>query len=65
MNVLGLRNSAVFGSEPDVADWAARCALNASRVPPEHPGSSQLSDAQARLRAHAGPGLERLAELMV
>jgi hypothetical protein len=65
MNVLGLRNSAAFGSEPDIADWAARVALNPARVPPEHPGSAELDDVLARLQSATGPGVERLAELMV
>jgi hypothetical protein len=65
MNVLGLRNSARFNAEPDVKDWANRVALNPSRVPPEHPAGDQLSGVQERLQAHVGPGVERLARLMV
>jgi hypothetical protein len=63
MNVLGMRNAAAFGSEPDVRDWSHRVALNPARVPPEHPGSPALDDALARLQEHSGPGLERLARL--
>lgn len=63
MNVLGLRNSASFGSEPDIKDWTNRIALNPARVPPDHPASAELSDAQARLAANVGPGVARLAQL--
>jgi hypothetical protein len=64
MNVLGMRNSASFGSEPDIKAWSDRVALNPARVPPEHGGSQELDDALARLRAHAGAGLARLAQLV-
>jgi hypothetical protein len=63
MNVLGLRNSASFNSEPDIQDWAHRVAVNPARVPPEHPGSPALDDALERLGKHVGPGLARLAAL--
>ncbi|MDO9497430.1 MAG: NAD(P)/FAD-dependent oxidoreductase [Nocardioides sp.] len=63
MNVLGLRNSALFGSEPDIKDWTNRVALNPARIPPEHPGSAELDDAVARLQANMGPGVARLAQL--
>ncbi len=63
MNVLGMRASASFGAEPDIADWSSRVALNPARVPPDHPGSAALDDALARLGASTGPGLERLAQL--
>lgn len=63
MNVVGMRNAAAFGAEPDIADWASRVPLNPARVPPEHPGSAALDDARARLQQHTGPGLARLAQL--
>ncbi len=63
MNVLGLRNSAAFGSEPDIKAWSDRVALNPSRIPPEHGGSPELDDALGRLQTHVGAGLSRLAEL--
>jgi len=63
MNVLGLRNSAAFGSEPDIKAWTDRVALNPARVPPEHGGSPELDDALRRLQANVGPGLARLVEL--
>ena len=63
MNVLGMRNSASFGSEPDIKDWSNRVALNPARIPPEHGGSPELDDALDRMRAHTPAGLARLAEL--
>ena len=63
MNVLGMRNAAAFGAEPDIKAWSNRVALNPARVPPEHPGSPALDDALERLQTHAGPGVARLAEL--
>jgi hypothetical protein len=63
MNVIGLENAAAFGAEPDIADWVTRCALNPSRVAPDHPGSAALDDARARLAESIGPGVARLKEL--
>ncbi|MCW2847910.1 MAG: pyridine nucleotide-disulfide oxidoreductase [Marmoricola sp.] len=63
MNVLGMRNAASFGSEPDIKAWSDQVALNPARIPPEHPGSPELDDAVARLTKHGGPGLARLDEL--
>jgi hypothetical protein len=61
--VLGMRNSAAFGSEPDIKDWSNRCALNPSRIPPDYGSSSRLDDALARLEVNVGPGVERLVQL--
>jgi hypothetical protein len=63
MNVLGARAAKSFTSEPDIAEWSSRVALNPSRVPPGHPGSEALDDARERLAAHGPSGLARLAEL--
>ncbi len=63
MNVLGMRSSMAFGSEPDIQEWCDRVALNPARVPPDYPPSPQLDDAQQRMRSYVGPGLARLAEL--
>ena len=63
MNVLGMRNAATFGAEPDIADWASRVALNPARIPPEHPGSTRLDEARQRLQTHGPAGAARLAEL--
>jgi hypothetical protein len=64
MNVLGMRNAASFGSEPDIKEWSNRVALNPARIPPDHAGSPELDDALARLQTHAGPGLARLAQFI-
>ena len=63
MNVLGMRNSASFGAEPDIKAWSDRVALNPARVPPEYGGSPELDEVLARLQTHAGPGVARLAQL--
>ena len=63
MNVLGFRASAAFGSEPDVKAWTDRVALNAARVPPDHPRSPALDPVQERLAAAVPPGVARLEEL--
>jgi hypothetical protein len=63
MNVLGTRAAMSFGAESDIKAWADTVALNPARIPPDHPGSPALEDALARLRAHTGPGLERLSAL--
>ena len=63
MTLLGTRATMSFGAEPDIKAWADTVALNPARIPPDHPGSADLDDAIARIRAHRGPALERLAEL--
>jgi hypothetical protein len=63
MNVVGMRNSLAFGSEPDIKTWSDRVALNPARIPPEHGGSAELDDALARVRAHVPPGLANLARM--
>jgi hypothetical protein len=63
MNVLGVRNAAAFGSEPDLQEFADRVALNPSRVPPERSPTAELDAVRDRLRTHVGPGIARLAEL--
>ena len=63
MNVLGMRNAATFGAEPDVKAWSDRVALNPSRIPPDHAASAKLEDVLERLRADAPAGLARLAAL--
>jgi NAD(P)-binding Rossmann-like domain len=63
MNVLGVRNVAAFGSEPDIQEFADRVALNPSRVPPDLPSSADLDAVRDRLRTHLTPGIARLAEL--
>ena len=64
MNVLGARAAKSFSSEPDIAEWSSRVALNPARIPPGHPGSAALDDARGRLAEHMAAGVARLAELM-
>jgi hypothetical protein len=64
MNVLGARAAKSFSSEPDIAEWSSRVALNPARIPPGHPGSDAVDDARERVAAHSPPGLARLAELV-
>ncbi len=63
MNVLGLRNSRSFGSEPDIKAWSDRVTLNPSRVPPEYAGSPELAVVLDRLQANMAAGIAGLAEL--
>ena len=63
MNVLGLRNTASFSSEPDIKAWSDRVAINPARIPPDHPASPHLDEVVGRLQAHVGAGVARLAEL--
>jgi hypothetical protein len=60
MNAVGMRNSAAFGAEADLVDFANRIAVNPARVPPEYPSSAALDDAQARLQRYSGPALDKL-----
>jgi putative NAD(P)-binding protein len=63
MNVLGMRSSMSFGSQPDIKAWSDRVALNPARIPPEHGRSPGLDDALDRLQTHVEDGLARLAQL--
>ena len=63
MNVHGTRASLSFMSEPDIKAWANNVATNPARIPPEYPGSPELTAALDRLQAQLGPGVARLAEL--
>jgi hypothetical protein len=63
MNVLGMRSTASFGSEPDINEWSDRVALNPARVPPDHVPSPELDDALDRLATHVGPGVASLEVL--
>jgi hypothetical protein len=63
MNVLGVRNTTAFSSEPDIKAWSDRVPLNPARIPPEQGGSARLDDALERLQTHGGPGLANLARM--
>jgi hypothetical protein len=63
MQVQGSANSAAFGAEPDVAEWANGVALNPSRLDAAQAGDAAVQTAMARVAANAGRGVARLAEL--
>ena len=63
MQVLGARASAAFTSDAEIKQWADRTTLNPARTPPESADRPELVAALDRLKAAAGPGLTRLAEL--
>jgi hypothetical protein len=63
MNVQGLRNTAAYRTQADVAAWADGVTLNAARVPAGHPGSPELDEILARLARDTPAGLRRLEEL--
>jgi hypothetical protein len=63
MQVRGSLATARFGAEPDIAEWANRCALNPSRISPAQREEPAVRAVAARLAAHAQPGLGRLSEL--
>jgi hypothetical protein len=63
MQSRGIAAAATFGAEPDIADWANRCALNPSRVDPSRRGDPAVQDAAARFADARERGLPRLTEL--
>ncbi|HEU5083881.1 MAG TPA: NAD(P)-binding protein [Acidimicrobiales bacterium] len=63
MQVLGALAVRSFGAEPDIADWANRCALNPARIDESRRDDPGVRAAAARLADVAEPGLRRLAEL--
>jgi hypothetical protein len=63
MIVLGTRATMSYSAEPDIKEWSDTVALNPARVPPGHPGSAALTDAQERLARSTGPGLASLTAL--
>lgn len=63
MQVRGTVAAGRYGAEPDIAAWAAECALNPSRVAPSQRDDPAVRAARDRLGELAEPGLARLAEL--
>jgi hypothetical protein len=63
MQVRGTLAARAYGAEPDIAEWANRCALNPARIDPSRRDDPALHAASARLADHAEPGLARLVEL--
>jgi hypothetical protein len=63
MQVRGTIATRTYGAEPDIADWANRCALNPSRIESPQRDAPAVLDAAARLARHSERGLTRMAEL--
>jgi NAD(P)-binding Rossmann-like domain len=63
MQVRGSAATRAYGAEPDIAEWANRCALNPARVEPSQRDDPAVGAASARLADHVDAGLARLAEL--
>lgn len=61
--VLGARAAAAFGAQPEIKAWADGVALNPARTPPDLAGTGASAASLERLRAHAGSGTARMAEL--
>src|SRR4051794_15630795 len=60
MQARGTVAAATFGAEPDIADWANRCALNPARIEPSQRDEPGVQRAAARLADHRERGLARL-----
>ena len=63
MQVRGTVASRLYGAEPDIADWAGRCALNFARIDPSRRNDPDIRAAIARIEDNLGPGLARMAHL--
>ncbi len=63
MQVRGAIASRTYGAAPDIAAWTNACALNPARIEPAQRDDPGVRAATARLAAHAGPGLARMAAL--
>ena len=64
MNILGVRASTGFGSQPDIKEWGDRVHLNPSRIPPERAGDPALDEVLGRLRTTVPRGLANLEALV-
>jgi hypothetical protein len=63
MQARGTLATRTFGAEPDIADWAADCALNPAHLDPLQRDTPVVREAAARLAAVADRGLTRMTEL--
>jgi hypothetical protein len=63
MQARGAMATRRFGAEPDIAAWAAGCALNPARIEPARRADPAVHDAASRLADVAEGGLARLAQL--
>ena len=63
MQVRGMSAARAHNAEPDIAEWANRCALNPARMTPAQRDRPAVRTASARLGEHAERGLARMAQL--
>jgi hypothetical protein len=63
MQARGAVASARFGAEPDIVEWATRCALNPARVDPRRRDEPSVRAAAGRLADATARGVARLTEL--
>ena len=63
MQVRGTLATRTYSSEPDIAAWANRCALNPARVEPSQRDDPAVQAAAGRLADAMEPGLTRMAAL--
>jgi hypothetical protein len=52
-----------YSAEPDIAEWAHRCALNPARIEPSQRDDPAVQAAAARMAESAERGLPRMADL--
>jgi ribulose kinase len=63
MQVRGMRASATYQAEPDIAAWMDTCALNPAQVLPEQRDDPALLAARQRMVHVSEAGMARLTEL--
>jgi hypothetical protein len=63
MQVRGTLAARSYGAEPDIAEWAGRCALNPARIEAWQRHDPAVQAAAERLDDVADLGLARMAEL--
>ncbi|HKY75236.1 MAG TPA: pyridine nucleotide-disulfide oxidoreductase, partial [Acidimicrobiia bacterium] len=64
MLVRGTVAAETYGAEPDIAEWANRCALNPARIEPWQRDDPAVQAALTRLAVSTPLGLPRLAALV-
>ena len=63
MQVRGTHAARAYGAEPDIAEWANRCALNPARIEPSRRNDAAVRAAISRVADETERGLARMAEL--
>src|SRR5262249_49728413 len=63
MQVRGALATRAYHAEPDIAEWADRCALNPARIEPGQRDEPAVRTAASHLADVADLGLTRMAEL--